>query len=269
MSGVRVHIGPATLVVLALLATASPAVAQENFEIQIYGAATTAPGQTMVELHSNVAARGTTRTEDGVLRTQGAFHETIEITRGLTSWFETGFYIFTSLQPDGGWYWVGDHIRPRVRAPDSWGLPVGLSLSLEVGYQRREFSTDTWSLELRPIVDKTIGPWYLAFNPVFARSLRGPGTDRGFEFAPAAKVGYDVAPKVALGLEYYGALGPVSGFDSPRKQQHQIFPVVDIDLGPRWELNAGVGVGLTPSTDGLIFKVILGYRFGGEVQETR
>jgi len=52
-------------------------------------------------------------------------------------------------------------------------------------------------------------------------------------------------------------------------QQHQIFPVVDIDLGPRWELNAGVGVGLTPSTDGLIFKVILGYRFGGEVQEKK
>ena len=156
-----------------------------------------------------------------------------------------------------------------MRAPDSWGLPVGLSLSLEVGYQRREFSTDTWSLELRPIVDKTIGPWYLAFNPVFARSLRGPGTDHGFEFTPAAKVGYDVAPKVALGLEYYGALGPVRGFDPPRRQQHQIFPVVDIDLGPRWELNAGVGVGLTPSTDGLIFKVILGYRFGGDVKETK
>jgi hypothetical protein len=88
-------------------------------------------------------------------------------------------------------------------------------------------SSDTWSLELRPIVDRTIGPWYLAFNPVFARSLPGPGTDRGFELAPAAKAGYDVAPKIALGLEYYGALGP------------------------------------------LIFKTILGYRFGGGGQETR
>jgi hypothetical protein len=31
----------------------------------------------MVELHSNVAAQGTTRTEDGVVPSQGAFHETI------------------------------------------------------------------------------------------------------------------------------------------------------------------------------------------------
>ena len=253
----------------ALLAAAAPAWAQENFEIQVYGAETIAPGQTMVELHSNVAVQGTTRKEDRVLATQGAFHETLEITRGFTPWFETGFYLFTSIQPDGGWYWVGDHIRPRVRAPESWDLPVGLSLSLEVGYQRREFSADTWSLELRPIIDKTLGDWYFAFNPVFDRSLKGPGVDRGFEFAPAAKVAYDVAPKIALGLEYYGTLGPVSGFDRARDQQHQIFPVVDLDLGPRWEFNAGVGVGLTPGTDRLILKLILGYRFGGEVQEKK
>jgi Universal stress protein family len=121
----------------------SLASAQENFEIQVYGSETVAPGTTMVELHSNVAARGTTRAENGVVRSQGAFHETLEITQGWTSWFETGFYVFTSIQPDSGWEWVGDHIRPRIRAPESWQLPVGLSLSTEIGYQRRSFSTDT------------------------------------------------------------------------------------------------------------------------------
>jgi hypothetical protein len=269
MSGMRSWGTVVAFVVLAACAGAPPAAAQESFEIQVYGSETIAPGQTMVELHSNVAAQGTTRKQDGVLPTQGALHETLEITHGFSSWFETGVYLFTSLQPDGGWYWVGDHVRPRVRAPQSWELPVGLSLSLEVGYQRREFSADTWTLELRPIVDKTIGDWYVAFNPVFERSLRGPGVDRGFEFSPAAKVAYDVAPRVALGLEYYGALGPVRKFDPPRQQQHQIFPVADIDLGPRWELNAGVGIGLTPATDALLFKVILGYRFGGVVAEKR
>jgi hypothetical protein len=48
-----------------------------------------------------------------------------------------------------------------------------------------------------------------------------------------------------------------------------IFPVLDIDLGPRWELNVGVGVGLTPATDRLIVKVILGYRFGPMPEPTR
>ena len=246
-----------------LLALAAPARAQENFEIQVYGSETMAPGSTMIELHSNSALRGTRRKEDGVLPTQGAVHETLEITHGWTSWFETGFYLFTSIQPDEGWQWVGNHIRPRIRAPEEWKLPVGLSLSLEIGYQQRRFSTDTWTLELRPIIDKQLGPWYLAFNPVFGRSLAGEGVKqgRGFEFSPNAKVAYDVTDKVTLGLEYYGNLGPVRGFDPPRQQQHAIFPVVDLNLGPKWEFNAGVGFGLTPATDGVVLKMILGYRF--------
>jgi len=75
------------LVALSLLALCAtlvrpwPATGQNNFEIQVYGSETVAPGTTMVELHSNVAAEGSRRTLDHVLRTQGAFHETLEITR--------------------------------------------------------------------------------------------------------------------------------------------------------------------------------------------
>ncbi len=253
----------AALLGLALAAAVppAPAAAQENFEIQVYGSETLAPGSTMVELHSNVAADGSRRTIDHVLRTQGAFHETLEITHGFTPWFETGFYVFTSIQPDTTWEWVGDHIRPRVRAAESWKLPVGLSLSAEVGYQRRAFSPDTWTLELRPIIDKQWSRWYVAINPAFERAIKGESVGRGFEFSPAAKVSYDATPKVAIGLEYYGALGRVTHFDRPHDQQHQLFPVIDLDLGPKWEFNAGVGFGLTPSTDRLIVKMILGYRF--------
>jgi len=253
----------ATLWVLVVCgaAAAPPAMAQDNFEIQVYGSETMAPGTTMIELHSNVAVDGTTRTVDGVLRTQGAFHETLELTHGWTSWFETGFYVFTSIQPDTTWEWVGNHIRPRVRAPESWDLPVGLSLSAEVGYQQRSFSPDTWSLELRPIIDRQLGAWYVAINPAFERAIEGQNTKNGFEFSPSAKVSFAVTPKVAVGLEYYGALGPVTNIDRPRDQQHQLFPVIDLDLGPKWEFNLGVGFGLTPSTDGLIVKMILGHRF--------
>lgn len=248
-----------------LLTSAPAARAQGNYEVQVYGAEVAPPGSTMVELHTNSALRGTTQREEGVLPTQHAVHETLEITHGWTSWFETGLYLFTSIQPDTGWEWVGTHIRPRVRAPEEWKLPVGLGLSMEIGYQERRFSTDTWTMELRPIIDKQLGPWYLSFNPVFSKSLAGEGVrqGRGFEFNPNAKVAYDVTPKVALGLEYYGALGPVHSLDPPREQEHLIFPVVDVDLGPRWEFNAGVGFGLTRATDGVILKLILGYRFGG------
>ena len=235
--------------------------AQGNFEIQVYGAETVAPGATMVELHSNSAIRGTTRSDNGIRPTQYAVHETLEITHGWTSWFETGAYLFTSIQPDDGWEWVGTHIRPRIRVPEEWHWPVGLSLSVEIGYQRRAYSTDTWTMEIRPIIDKQIGPWYFAFNPALDQSLNGPGTKTGVEFTPAAKVGVDVTKVVSPGIEYYAGLGPLDHFDPVRHQQHLLFAVVDLNVDPRWEINFGVGAGLTHDSDGLIVKMILGRRF--------
>jgi hypothetical protein len=40
-----------------------------------------------------------------------------------------------------------------------------------------------------------------------------------------------------------------------------IDPTIDLDRSPTWGLNLGVGVGMTRSTDHLIVKMILGYRF--------
>ena len=156
---------------------------------------------------------------------------------------------------------MGNHIRPRVRVPESWHWPLGVSLSNEIGYQRRQFSVDTWTWEIRPIVDKTIGSWYLSFNPTLDRALHGPSVSRGFEFSPNAKVSYDVTRQITAGLEYYGALGPMTGFDPVRDQQQQFFPSLDLNLSPKWELNFGIGVGITRSTDHLIFKCIVGRRF--------
>ncbi len=93
------------------------------------------------------------------------------------------------------------------------------------------------------------------------RSFRGENSGKGFEFSPNAKVAYDFTSRVTGGIEYYGALGPLSGFDPAKEQQHQIFPVIDLNLGPQWEVNFGVGVGLTRSTDPVIVKMILGRRF--------
>jgi len=145
----------AALGLFMLWSFAAPARAQGNYEVQIYPSETQAPGSTMIELHSNFTVEGSKGFVDGVYGTEHQLHETVEITQGITDWFETGLYIFTSANPNqGGWQWVGDHIRPRVRVPESWHWPVGMSLSLEFGYQRYIFSPDTWTLEIRPIVDK-------------------------------------------------------------------------------------------------------------------
>src|ERR1022692_3481928 len=93
---------------------------QGNYEVQVYGSDLVAPKVTMVEIHSNFTASGTKGVVDGVLPTQHAEHETLEITHGFNDWFECGFYIFTSIQSDGGWYYVGSHIRPRFSVPERY-----------------------------------------------------------------------------------------------------------------------------------------------------
>ena len=246
---------------LAISALSALSHSQDNYEIQVYGSDTQAPRSTMVELHSNFTVEGSKTVIDGMLPTNHAEHETLELTQGINNWAEVGFYVFTSIQPDQGWQWVGDHIRPRVRAPESWHWPVGASMSIEFGYQRAAYSPDTWTLELRPIIDKKIGRWYFSLNPTLERSFHGPGVNQGIAFSPNAKFSYDFTKKIAGGLEYYAAYGSLDGFDALRNQQQQFFPAIDIDFAPQWEFNFGVGWGATRSTDHLIVKCIVGRRF--------
>jgi hypothetical protein len=251
----------AWLVLIALVLLPALARAQGNYEIQVYGSETVPPQNLMVELHSNFTVEGETQTIDGVYPTNHQEHETLELTQGLTDWSEVGFYVFTSEQDGHGVQWVGDHIRPRVSVPADWGWPVGVSLSMEVGYQRPEYSPDTWTWEIRPIIDKAIGRWYFAVNPALERTLHGPDVHQGWGFAPAVKVSYDITRVVSAGFEYYADYGPIRNILPVRQQQQQLFVVTYLNVSPVWEINIGVGVGATPATDHLIVKAILGRRF--------
>jgi hypothetical protein len=215
----------------------------------------------MLELHSNFTFEGSKTKQDGLFPTNHALHETIEITHGFNSWFDVGFYIFTSERSGQGIDWVGDHIRPRIRVPEKWHWPVGISLSTEIGYQRRQYSPDTWTQEIRPIIDKQIGKWYLSFNPSVDVSFHGENASKAPTFSPNFTVGYDFTKKINGAIEYYGALGQITGFDPLHEQQQQIFPAINLNLSPKWEINFGVGVGMTAGTDHLIAKTIIGYRF--------
>ena len=154
---------------------------QENYEIQVYPSEIVEKGCTMIELHSNFTSQGQ-QMKDDVRPTQHAFHETVEITHGFTSFLEIGFYQFLNIQKIYGCQYVGSHLRPRVTIPESCKWPVGLSLSTEIGYQRREYATDIWSLEIRPIIDKNFKWVYLSFNPTFSKSLKGLNQKETFDF---------------------------------------------------------------------------------------
>jgi hypothetical protein len=249
---------------VAVLASAAPLVAQENYEIQVYGSETMPRGVTMFELHSNYTINGRRLLSGQELPTYHAVHETLEITHGFNDWSELGFYWFTSVPSGQGLQWVGTHLRPRVRVPERWGWPVGVSISQEFGYAQARFAGDTWTYELRPIIDKQMGPWYVSFNPALEKSLRGPSASTPFGFAPAVDLGFDVTSKINLAVEYYGATGTIKRLDPISDQEHQLYGAVNLDLGPAWEFNFGVGTALTAGGDKSIVKMILGRRVGSK-----
>jgi hypothetical protein len=235
--------------------------AQDDYEIQVYSSPTVAKDATMLELHSNYTFGGRQYTIDGVLPTHNIDHETVEITHGFNNIFEVGFYFFSAIGDNDRTNYVGTHIRPRIMAPASWHIPFGLSLSVEGGYQKPQYAADDWTVEIRPIIDKTWGRYYLSINPTLDKALHGPDATKGFDFSPNIKVSYSITKIVATGFEYYGSMGTPVRFAASAQQQHQLFAAIDLDWSPDWEFNAGYGLAFTPATDGDIFKVILGYRF--------
>jgi hypothetical protein len=252
--------------------------AQENYEIQVYPSETMAPKTLMLELHSNFTVQGTTTRQFGMLPTQHQQHETVELTVGITDWFETGLYIFTAEKSGNGVQWVGDHIRPRVRVPPRWRWPVGVSLSSEFGYARSQFANPTWSWQIMPIVDQAIGRWYWAVNGIMVWDVHvvpPPAgstaqqkltyyrdvAPKGVTFGPAATLTYAPSKYFNIGVEYYSYYGQFGNFVSLRNQQQQFFPVVNLFVSANWEVNFGVGWGATAGTDHLIVKCIIGRHF--------
>ena len=66
-------------------------------------------------------------------------------------------YLVLAHRPDGGYEYAGTRIRPRIRLPESWHLPVNISISGEIGFPRPTYEENSVTLEIRPIIEKKIG----------------------------------------------------------------------------------------------------------------
>lgn len=186
--------------------------------------------------------------------------ETLEVAAGITDWWEVGGYLLGNQPPDSGLAFAGATVRSTMRVPHEWRWPIGLAFAVESEHDRAAFSPNTWTLEFRTIIDKAIGRWYVSLNPTLARTLRGAGTTLGLQFSPSATATFDVTRKVTAGVEYYGDWGAITNLAAPATRPQQLFGVVDLRLSPVWELNGGLGWGLTASSDALTAKVLVGRR---------
>jgi hypothetical protein len=240
---------------------ACPAAAQDPFEIQVYEYVTTPKGRWNLESHLNYTARGTTTHQGRVAPSEGQSHLTFELTRGITDLFELAGYVVLARREGHSPDVVGWRIRPRIRAPERWNLPVGLSLSTEVAFPRDLYEEEDVTLEVRPIIERQFGRILIDLNPVIGRSLKGPGSGDGWDFEPGARVGLTVSPIVDLSVEYYGSLGPVREWLPSNEQVHQFFGGGDLQLAKNVVMNVGLGFGVTDAGNRRVLKARLGWMF--------
>ncbi len=153
------------LILFALFATTAHA--QGNYEIQVYGAETIAPKTLMVELHSNFTPIGQKEYIDGVIPHQPPGARNPRAHRGHQQ-LVRGRLLRLHQLAERPWRPMGraTTFAPASASPRNGTGPWAVSLSTEIGYHaRRLFAPDTWTWEIRPIIDKTMGRWYPRLQP--------------------------------------------------------------------------------------------------------
>jgi hypothetical protein len=253
---------PTTAALVLASALASPeARAGDPFEIQVYDGTADAPGAPGLELHVNDWATGNREAIPPEAPLNGQFHATLEPSYGVTAFWELGAYLEGAVRTDDGVAgFAGAKIRSKLVTPPDWDPHWRLGVNVEVSYSLPAYDPDQWGSEVRPILAWHDPDWLFAFNPILDQALAGEGAAQGPFFEPALKIARRVGP-VALGIEYYATLGPLVSPLPWREQQQQIFEVLDLWSFEQLEVNAGVGEGLTASSQGLVFKAIVGWQF--------
>src|SRR5437588_11845218 len=169
---------------LGMICPVTVLVAQDAFEIAVYGAETAPRKAWELETHLNYIARGTTAFDGPVAPSEHQFHLAVELTRGLTEYWEVTAYLLSASRPGPGVEYAGWRLRSRVRAPESWRLPVDLGLAAELEFSPAVYDETTAGLEIRPILEKRIGRVQLQFNPVIVRAVSGKGRGEAWVYGP-------------------------------------------------------------------------------------
>ena len=111
------------------------------------------------------------------------------------------------------------------------------------------FSQTPWALEIRPIIGVRNKDWEFIVNPIVDVDFSATGQT---VFAPALRLARNLGEDRFVGMEYYENLG--------RLGNDQLYAVTDFKLG-KVDVELGVGYGLTPESDRLVTKAIIGCAF--------
>jgi hypothetical protein len=225
-----------------------------NDEIQVYNAEIAKVGQWTLQQHLNYAVKGRTDPDfDGGITPNHALNGTPELAYGLTEWWEIGFYAPFAVD-QGQFLSNAGKIRNLFVTPNAAKREFFYGVNFEISYATPRFSETKWNLEIRPIIGWRKNNIEFIINPIVDVAF---GANGEATFAPAARLARNFGENFALGIEYYTGLGPLQNILAFNDQQHNVYAVTDFKIG-RWDVNAGVGYGLTQASDRWMVKMIIG-----------
>ena len=248
---------PISLVSCGLLSASCHAAPEE---IQVYMDEMDVPGQFGLDLHNNYVFSGeNVPAYPGAIPPDRLYRLTPELSYGLTPSFELGAYLLTSSGPYSGTEINGEKIRLKFIAPKNADQAYFWGANLELGKVDYGMDINPWNAELKGIYGYRTERWTFALNANLDWNVMGPApTPASFELD--TKVAYAVNAKYKVGFESYNVIGPVHQLGYLEQQSQTLYAVVDTDI-KGWDLNLGLGHGLTSISDQLILKAIVGVPF--------
>lgn len=240
---------------LCLVLALPPLAAAQADEIQVYDGGLAARGTFNLTLHNNFVARGLkTPAFAGAVVAHESLNGVPEFALGLTDWFEAGLYLpLYSRDRSLGFGIDGLKLRALFAAPNGADRKFVYGANFEFSYNAKRWDTTRITSEVRPIIGWHFKSFDLIFNPIIDTAYDGFGN---LEFVPGMRVAFNVAPKWQVAVEQYSNYGHLNDFHSREEQSHNIYAVVD-RAGKTWDVEAGIGFGLTDTSDRLTFKLIL------------
>ena len=240
--------------IVAIILWASPAVAQTD-EIQVYDATIAPQGVFNLTLHDNYTFDGAkTPAFPGGLVPNHTLNGVPEWAYGVTDWFEAGLYLpLYSVASNSGAQLNGFKLRALFVTPNAADKSFFYGINFEFSYNAEHWDENRYTSEIRPIIGWRFGKVDLIVNPILDNSWKGFSA---LDFAPATRLAYNFSNAWAVAAEEYDDFGPLKHFYSGYQQSHQLFAVVDYSGAPM-DIEAGLGFGLTPTSDNLVLKLIL------------
>ena len=250
----RIDLRLVVVTLVLFLGVPSRAFAQAD-EIQVYDGGLAPVGTFNLTIHSNFTPKGLTAPAfPGAVVADQSFNGVPEWALGVTSWFEAGLYLpLYSRDKDAGWGLDGVKLRALFAVPNADERSFFYGANFEFSYNARRWDTRRVTSEIRPIIGWHLKPVDIIINPIVDTSYDG---FRNLEFVPAARVAYNFPSGWVMAIEEYADVGPLHDIAPLGEQAHQVYAVVD-RTWKEWEIEAGVGVGLTDASDRLTFKLIL------------